>query len=240
MKQTMELATWSPLKRTLRPPPLWLVTSGDVTVGPVTTTALVRGVLAGLVWDNHYVRDTRTSHWRPVRSVREVRALDDRLFKRAPRDRSAAGTLETLVKLSDDRREVLKLGLELAARRTGAMTGLVHTFDDPMQPPVARLSHRSGFQLGRRMEASDPVQKIAKARCIAIGAPDRVGELRQAAGRLGGGAEVKGVAMIPIACSGGVLGIMELGRSDHPFRDGDVNVLRGVMQSVVGRLDALS
>ena len=115
----MELSTWSPTGKRPKPPPLWLVTNGDVTVGPINTTLLVRGVVDGRIWDGFYVRDTRTQAWRPVHEVREVRSVNERLYRRhlplAPRD---ANSLEALMMLTEDPREVLSLfyldGLSLA------------------------------------------------------------------------------------------------------------------------------
>src|SRR4051812_14409382 len=59
------------------PPPLWYVTNGEITVGPVITGLLVRGIEAGRVPDFCEVRATK-GHWRGLNGVREVAALTAR------------------------------------------------------------------------------------------------------------------------------------------------------------------
>jgi hypothetical protein len=144
--------------------------------------------------------------------------------------------------LTEDPREVLSLGLDLAMMRVRADMGLVHCYDDPLRAPVTRFG--SGVAdlnaMGDRVWAHDPLLKIAKARCIALGDPKLIPELRLGACRLGGSVEqVRGVAMVPIACARGVIGTVELGRSDHPFRATDAVVLREVMGKIVARLESL-
>ncbi len=240
----MEISTWAKTRAIPRPPPLWLVTDGDVTVGPVNTTLLVRGVLEGSVWDGFYVRDTRGPAWRAVHTVREVRAMNQLIYrKKKPALPHGQATLETLLGLSDDPREIMRIGLELAATRLSADFGLLHCFDDPRKPPVTRFEIGQGpsSRIGDRLTSNDPTARIAKARCLALGEPRGTAELRLAARRLGGDFErVRGVAVAPLAASRGVVGMIELGRADHVFRATDGIILREVAASVVGRLEAIA
>ena len=59
----------------LEPPPLWYVTNGELTVGPVVTGLLMRGVEFGRVPDYCHVRTYR-GDWRTLSSVREISASD--------------------------------------------------------------------------------------------------------------------------------------------------------------------
>src|SRR6185295_3348046 len=56
------------------PPPLWYVTNGEVTVGPVVTNLLKRGVAEGAIPEACSVRRT-DGPWRSLDTVREVAAL---------------------------------------------------------------------------------------------------------------------------------------------------------------------
>lgn len=237
----MELATWSPTPKRPLPPPLWLVTDGDATVGPVPTTLLVRGVIAGRVPDTCYVRDTKTQAWRPVHAVREVRAATDDLYRRpkGTADADDISSLEALLELTEDRQEALLLGLQIAARRMRATFGLAHGFDDLRKPPVTRFVHGAGTdgRLGEPLPDGDGLLHVARARCIALGEPRSSHEFRDAAARLGGGdREIRGVAMVPIVKRHALVGMIELGRADHPFRAADAVVLREVVRRVGQRI----
>ncbi|NUP14388.1 MAG: GAF domain-containing protein [Polyangiaceae bacterium] len=226
----MQLSLWNPHK-SRRPPPLWLVTNGDTTVGPVPTTILVRGVLEGLIWNGHYVRDTRNQNWRAIHSIREVRALEDTIYRR--RRNESREALESLMALSGDLDEVLHLGLELALKRVAGDAAVVHCFDHPSKPPVTRAVMAPKVERGVRLLSTDPLLRVARSRCIAMGDPRSQPELRLAAVRIGADpAKVAGVAMVPIACAGGVVGMLEIGKNNHPFRTTDAVVLREVSEKI--------
>ncbi len=230
--------------RASQPPPLWLVTNGDVTVGPINTGHLVQGVAAGKVRPQHYVRDTRNQAWRPVISVREVRALDDQLFKNREHGNGQVdelATLSTLIGLSESTRETMLLGLHLAMKRTRSTSGLVHCFDDADKAPVTRVGEGVEDGIGRRLSDGDPLTRAARAQHIGLGDPRLDSDFRAAATRLGGDVDaVSGVAMVPLIGERGVVAMMELGRADHPFRMTDAVVLREVMKVVTSRLDVIS
>lgn len=220
----MLLSTWSPTPQRLRPPPLWLVSSGFHTLGTVSTKKLVRGVAVGAFDRNHWVRDVRAIRWRNVAEVREVRAM------RTPVPHRRA-VLESLLRLTDDMSEAMRLALDLAMLRTGATAGMVHCFDEPLRAPVTRWVSGMGpvEQIGARLNENDGLTRVARARCVAVGAPHSDRAFEAAAFRLGSDRhEVRGVAMVPIVHPRGLVGMMELARSEHPFRASDAIVLREV------------
>src|SRR5690349_12176781 len=57
------------------PPPLWFVSNGETTVGPVSTNLLLRGIAADRVPNDCMVRERSWRDWRALDSVREVAAL---------------------------------------------------------------------------------------------------------------------------------------------------------------------
>ncbi len=224
------------------PPPLWHVTNGDVTVGPINTTMLVRGVAEGRVPERCYVRDTRNLSWRPVGAVREVKQREDQIYRRVRPELLDVETLSALVGLSESVRETMLLGLHIAMKRTRSNLGLVHTFDDAALPPVTRVSEGQGLdeRVGRRLDERDPLPHMALSRHIVLGVPRVDHEFRAAALRLGGSPDaIAGVAMVPMMGERGVIGMIELGRADHAFRMTDALVLREVSRLVVERLDII-
>ncbi len=224
----MELSMWTPGRRGVRPPPLWLVSDGSYTVGPVNTTRLVRGVVRGKVEDDWWVRDQGGVRWRSVAEVREVRALHGK-------PEHSLATLEVLLRLTDDVQEAMRLGLEIAMRRTGAAAGLAHAFEDPMRAPVTRAVFGLGRkeQEGAPLPENDALARVARARCIALGEPRSDRAFAAAALRLGSAHhDLRGIAMIPIAFPRGVVGMLELARSQHPFRASDAVVLREVARAI--------
>src|SRR5687767_11739934 len=57
------------------PAPAWLVSNGDLTVGPVPTHLLVRGFLEGRIPADCRVQPSSGGDWRALDEVREIRAL---------------------------------------------------------------------------------------------------------------------------------------------------------------------
>lgn len=223
----MFLSTWSPVPQKLRPPPLWLISDGANTVGPINTGGLVSGVGRGIVEEDHWVRDVKGARWRTVAEVREVRAL------KTPASRQLQ-VLEALLRLTDDVPESLRLGLEIAMLKTGASAGLVHLFEHPTKPPVTRFVAGGGRaeQMGAPLSDADGLARVARARCVTVGEPRTDRAFAEAAARLGAAKhDVRGVAMVPIVHPRGIVGMIEIARGAHPFRAKDAIVLREVARA---------
>lgn len=243
---TMEISTWTPPGAGLKPPPLWLVSNGDRTAGPVSTNHLLEGARRGL--PRHFrvkVIRTRTfksaGAWRALDQLREVRIIDETPLERAKRLTARAGLfgLETLLRLSDEKSEILRLGLTVAAERLGADFGFVHAFEADSYMPVTRLSHGAGAEtrIGAPLLPNDVLAHVARTRASALGDVDTHHAFRVAASRLGArNGEVRGVAMVPIVSHGRTLAMIELGRAGHPFRSSDGRSLSAVAAVVSDRL----
>jgi hypothetical protein len=227
-------------------PPLWYVTDGDVTVGPLRTELLLRGVRAGRIPDDCRVREARWEVWRPLEQVREIRAVyRSQEVASAARQwdvlEHATGVHRFLV-CAQDAREVLLFGLHAAALRTGAEFGLVHRVVDALRPPVTAFVHGPGLthQLGAELAVSDLMLGAARGRRSVVGDPNATSVHRAAAQRLAGSAcLLKGVAMVPIHRRGEFIAFLELGRCDHPFRSEDEATLRNVASAIAGRLERM-
>jgi len=236
----VQLATWLPDGEKLKPPPLWFVSNGAKTVGPVTTTLLVESARRGLS-RQFYVRDYRMPRWRTLAELREVRAVDESAFERKKRIEGMAGLLscEALLRLSDGTDETLRLALRVLKERLGADVGFVHRFERGRYTPVTRhaLGGDTETRIGCPILPTDVLAHVARRGRLAIGDVHTHHAFRIAASRLGGRAgEVVSVAMLPLTTRAGVVAMIELGRMDHSFRTGDARALRAVAGVATSRL----
>ena len=209
-------------------PPQWLVSNGSVTVGPVRTELLLRGVLHGRVPDGSWVRQTGWSSWREVGNIREVSALK-RVLARSPAEQGAPVSLregrEALVHASDAG-EALLIALHAAARATSATVGLAHRLREPLLLPTTSCAFEAQSELlGEVLPWFDPAFALARAGGFALGRADSGAVERALAVRLGRGQRLHSVAMLPIEADGALCAMLELGRSDHPFRTGEAEEL---------------
>ncbi len=217
-----------------QPPPLWFVSNGETTVGPVRTDLLLRGVYHERIPDDCVVRELRWNGWRELGRIREIAALrrvqalggsvSDALA--TPGERASR-----LVDHARDAGEVLLFSLHAAVAATGAEIGLVHRMSDPWTRPMTRVAHGPGTHglLGAYVPATDLALGAARARRIVIGSPDATGVHRAIAGRLAGGLRLlDGVAMLPVCRGRELVAFIELGRADHPFRSADVDALQTI------------
>ena len=230
-------------------PPQWLVTNGTVTVGPVRTELLLRGVLHGRVPSDSMVREVGWQNWRQVGQIREVcalkRVLDRTLDEPSAQVQGVQGLREgaQAVAAASDAGEALLIALHAAAHATSATVGLAHRVRDPLRLPTTSCVFESSLEvLGEVLPWFDPAFALARSGGLVLG-PASAGAVERAInGRLSNGAPLRGVAMLPICVAGRLCAMLELGRSDHPFRLSDAAELGDFAVSVgaaLGRLAAL-
>ncbi len=225
----------------------WLVSNGKVTVGPVATDLLLRGVMHGRVPSTSWVRQTGWQSWREVGKIREVsalkrvleRTLDDRGTERASLSEGIAA-----LALAADEGEAWLLALHAVARATSATVGLAHRLREPLLlPTTSCVFEASSELLGEVLPWFDPAFALARGGGFALGRADAGAVERALSDRLGRGQRLLGVAMLPITISGQLCGMLELGRADHPFRDSDAAELADFarqVSAVVARLGRAS
>ncbi|MEP7052505.1 MAG: hypothetical protein ABJB12_19215 [Pseudomonadota bacterium] len=224
-------------------PPEWLVSNGNVTVGPVGTELLLRGVLHGRVPDSSWVRQTGWVSWREVGKIREVSALK-RVLARSLDPHTAPTSLregrEALAH-AGDAGEVLLIALHAAAHATSATVGLAHRLREPLLlPTISCVFEAPGELLGEVLPWFDPAFALARSGALAFGRAD-AGVVERALGaRLGLGQRLHSVAMLPIEVAGAMCAMLELGRSDHPFRESDAGELADFARDVGATLTRLS
>lgn len=200
--------------------PLWLVTNGDTTIGPVHTDLLVRGYLGGRIPLHCRVREVSWGSWRPLERIREIGSLSRRL---AP-DTAPLSLQEATGRLpvTRDVGELLTAALALAALVLDANAGLVHRYRSPVGTPVtSAVFGVPAERLGEVLSASDPSYQAALRGKGLCGTPQQGLTERLVAERLQHDAPLSSVAMAPIIASGRLIALLELGRTDHVFRADD-------------------
>src|SRR6478736_3532744 len=119
--------------------PEWLVCNGGVTVGPVRTELLLRGVIHGRVPSSAWVRQTGWQNWRELRQIREVsaliRVLDRRVDDAAPDPASLREGAETVARAADVG-EALLIALHAASLATSSTVGMAHRVREPLLLPT--------------------------------------------------------------------------------------------------------
>lgn len=236
-----------------RPPPLWYVTNGDVTVGPVTTNLLVRGVLHERIPDDCMVRERSWSSFRGLDRIREVAALRAALARNEAIEIERSKWQEpvaqparhpefsTFLEQTDDREAMFDRFLADSMKASGALVGAVHRRMPPYAGFVTTSVAGPGMKnrADRAFAADEPTFAHAaegRALCEATGASrssDLVGE------RLGYLPACAGVALLPILCSGRLYAVLELGRPDHPIRHADFKKVAELGALVSDRIETV-
>jgi hypothetical protein len=222
----------SPFLSVLRPnpPPLWYVTNGEVTVGPVYTGLLMRGVEEGRVPEDCHV-SSGEPRWRSLDAVREI-AARKRPAARAAEAAEALRELERSERRSRDEEELCHRATRLAMSVTGAESGMMHLHDRTAR----RLSTRAVLGplpeglLNDSLPEADLVVRAARMGMPVTGPPYGPVEdalaLRFAASAGGVGA----AAMLPIFVGRSLIAMLELSRPGHPFRRGDLQHAERIAQ----------
>lgn len=230
------------------PPPLWFVSNGSNTVGPVSTNLLLRGIAADRVPSDCLVRERRWRSWRALDTVREVAALrrDQARYghvhvARTRYHRSSGHDvgvvlLEKKLRFAKDPSDAFLMGLKAALRETGALVGAVHRRARGRRGFVTAIVTGPGMhrRVGRPIYPDDPVLALAESGRSLFGEPDDLPSLI-VQGRLGELPACAGVAMMPVVCAGRLFAIVELGRPDHAFRFGDARRLAKIAAVVAHR-----
>jgi hypothetical protein len=235
------------------PPPLWFVSNGEKTVGPVSTNLLLRGIAADRVPNDCMVRERGWRDWRALDSVREVAALRRdqarygqvhvpraRYHYQGPRTDVGLALLKKRLHWAKNPTEALSIGLCDAMKETGALVGAVHKRHQRTKGLATVVVMGPGMvrRVGRVVHSDDPVLELAKAGQSLFGVPDHL-PATVVQGRLGEFPACSGVAMMPILCAGKLFATIELGRPDHAFRMGDMRRLALIAGVVAERFEII-
>jgi hypothetical protein len=218
-----------------QPPPLWYVSDGERSVGPVLTGRLVDHVQAGQVPDWCQVRLTR-GRWRKLDFVREISAI-----KRPVNRPSKAAVREAFLELSyrtgaiRDEDEFFHELTETARAMVGGQCAMLHCFQRSARALVTRsiVGRISTERLGQALPDDDPVLQVARLNRPVFGPPYGPTEdaLAQRFACADGG--VGAAAMIPVASDGAVSVMLEVARPGHAFRRADLQRAEQLVQRMV-------
>jgi hypothetical protein len=215
------------------PPPLWYVTNGEQTVGPVVTGLLMRGVEAGRVPEYCHVR-AYAGGWRKLQGVREIAALTSKVGSapKSPSQQSLAD-FEPSVRLGIKDEDELCYNLtRLSLFFAGAESAMFHFVGRSSRALTTRcvLGPMSNERLGYTLPEHDLVLKSARAGRPVLGPPYGAAEdalaIRFASSKGG----VGGAAMIPIFLDGKLHAMVELSRPGHAFRRADLQRAERIVQ----------
>ncbi|HET9955393.1 MAG TPA: hypothetical protein VFQ61_12850 [Polyangiaceae bacterium] len=203
----------------LPPPPLWYVTNGDLTVGPVPTNLLIRGIEAGRV-PNFCEVKAGAGRWRGITAVREVAAL----YGKAKTPSEQFNEWSRSAEYIKDEAEFAHTLTWLSALATSAENAMFHYRANFGRSLITRsvLGPMAADRLGYPLSEHDLVLKTARLARPIFGPPfgpleDALAK-RFASSEGGSGA----VAMIPFHIEGQLIAMLELSRPGHAFRRTDL------------------
>jgi hypothetical protein len=207
-----------------QPPPLWYVTNGENTVGPVATNLLMRGVEHGRVPDYCQVRAARGT-WRELMAVREIAAMHTLPGAKSSPNLELEDWSERVAGMRDDD-ELCHSVTWLSLMATGAESAMLHFRS--RSPHSRALVTRSVLgpmpndRLGHPLPEEDFVLRSARLGLPVVGPPYGRAEdaLAMRFAHTSGG--VGAAAMIPIFVAGELAAMLELARPGHSFRRADL------------------
>ncbi|HEX4340765.1 MAG TPA: hypothetical protein VH062_32880 [Polyangiaceae bacterium] len=211
------------------PPPIWYVTNGQVTVGPVITGLLMQGVDHGKVPDHCRVSADQV-RWRKLDSVREI----------AARLRPAMSALEAAEALQElERAERIRDEAELSHRVahlamlvTRAESAMIHMRNRESQSFSTRavLGPMPDACMDQPLPDEDLVLRSARLGRPVLGPPYGPSEDALAMRFASSAGGVGGAAMLPIFVGTSLVAMLELARPGHAFRRGDLKRAERIAQ----------
>lgn len=206
--------------------PSWLVTDGQLVVGPVSTDLLLRGLIHQRVPGDALVKQPTWREWRKLREIREFAPISE--------DHLALDLLDEAKSFA----ESCHYALITAMSRTRAATGVVYRNAEPHIGMMATVEKglAADLVLGVVLSPGDPVVRHATMGGVIVGSP-RAGMLhRLVADRIGGSDALRGIMMLPVRWDGLLVAMIELGRFDHEFRSVDVGAAEELARGIAARV----
>ncbi len=230
----------------------WYVTNGEDVVGPIDADVLVRAVATGRVGESCLVCQPTWPSWRPIGEVREVHALmrtraargDDWVptERWSPGGTSAAAVARASLWIEDagDEDEVIALALQAMVLETRATTGVAHRPRRALGPLEIRAVFGVGAEahLGREVASDDAAIRIARRGTAVLGDLDAAPDALAAAASRTADGRVRGLAVAPIYFGGRLSAVLELAKTERPFRRGDRAWMRAVTHAAAARMAA--
>jgi GYF domain 2 len=234
----------------------WYVTDGATAVGPVTLELLGRGIDAGKVPLDGFVRHESWTGWRRLSDMVETAPEFDprktfRMGTAVPLAYVAAqaaanaaasqpghGAAAPALSAAADLPEALLLLLADAVRACEADVALVHHVRDEGTVVVCSHGPRMYEALGRKTPPSDPALAAAKLGHTVMAEPAPAPAGRAIRSRLSRPElAVEGAFMVPIRPGGQLFAFVEIGRA-RAFRAKDVAAVEALVEALVAEVEA--
>lgn len=265
MRSTVSNA--DPLAHLVAPsaPDEWYVTDGATSIGPVTRELLARGIAAGRVPRDAFVRHVSWGTWRTAGDLKEEEPRFDprRSFRvlpavKIPRpeprqqldsadiieiveaDAPPARAVDASFDSAADLAEALLMLLTMVVEECAAEGALVHRTTEELAVVVCSHGPRMFESLGERMQRSDPIFFAARqGHTIITELVPGVGGRAMKARLKRLGAPIEAAFMVPMRVDGKLVAIVEAGR-DKPFRAHDVVKAEVLVDKLVGVVERSS
>jgi hypothetical protein len=227
-------------------PDEWYVTDGATAVGPVGFDLLARGITAGKVPSEAFVRHVGWPGWRRLSDlVEHDPTFDPRQTMRVLRRETLPSidvepdeddvvevldedALEGSFDDASNLQEALLMLLERAVRQCEADAALIHGIRGDGASVVCSHGPRMFEQLGDKLPNADPV--LIGNSLLAEPVPGIGGRATKSRlSRLG--ARVESAFMVPVLVDGRLIALMELGRV-KPYRGRDVGVCEDLVDTL--------
>jgi hypothetical protein len=228
----------------------WYVTNGERVVGPVATSTLLQAVALGQVAKSCFLWHEGLPAWRPLETIREVRAVgrakeargDDWVPSETwrPGGGPEVAALRATLWMDDaaDESEVVALALQAIVLETRATVGFAHRPRRALGALETRAVFGAGGhdRLGCEVPADDEAMRIARLGTTVLdGFDPKVTMPVAAASRLAPGG-VRGLALAPIYLGGRLFAVLEVAKDDRAFRRGDRSWMRAVVRAAAARM----
>ncbi|HEV8548000.1 MAG TPA: hypothetical protein VGQ57_03210 [Polyangiaceae bacterium] len=218
-----------------QPPPLWYVSNGELTVGPVATGLLMRGVEAGRVPDYCQVRASRGT-WRSLLGVREISQMNTKPGMKPSPNVELEDWSDRISNLRDDD-ELCHSVTWLSLMATGAESAMLHfrSRSRHSRALVTRsvLGPMPMDRLGNPLPEEDFVLRSARLGLPVVGPPYGRAEDALAMRFAHSSGGVGAAAMIPIFAGGELAAMLEVARPGHAFRRSDLLRAERIVQGAL-------
>jgi hypothetical protein len=225
----------------------WYVSNGAAAVGPVNLDLLARGVQAGKVPLESFVRNEAWNVWRPLNEVVIAESeISDRPTLPAQDDVVLAGrpsrpedfTPADAIAGAADRHDALLLLLSAVVSQFRADGAVIHEMRGNCALAVCAHGPNMFDVLGQKTKILDPAIVAAAAGSLVVAEPipgpagKAVAERMRCLGAAG-----EGLLMVPIRPHGKLFGILEVGRGDA-FRAKDLAGIEALVEALVAKLES--
>ena len=214
----------------------WYVTNGDDVVGPVAMNVVLSGIAQGRIATDCRIRQESWAQWRSLDQVREIAALkrgSGSIFD-GPRPSVYADMARQLAHAADAG-EAMLLAIDGAVQTTGAQVALLHRREHPRGALVTSCVYGDHAEawLGATISRDDPVV-FAATLGVRVFRDQPSGRTREViVDRLRRvDAAVSHVVMFPIPVLETLAGVLEMGRTDHPFRRQDLESVQEIVDAL--------